>query len=377
MAWDDVVAVGADYRKPRRTGRWDDVVMSPRTSAPDPAIRERLEMQDRQPSIVVPATRGQPVLAMNAEGGRPSMVQMLPSEPAGYPQSIVVAQPRAAVPRLAQEASVSAPSAPIVAGTVMRRGAPGSGAYGANLDLEPVSVERTRPMSVQEAQAAGLVQVDRPRPFFTQVGRAPTGPNAGQGMTGEAARQQIMDETRGVRWGASGPTSAVRREAAAITSQRLAEEAAARAADLRVSEAQRTPQAVSGPGGVSTYDPKTGQWSTEPVTRGTVKAPQTIGQMDDAELMALNVEYQRPPKATYNQLDNVQKRQYDAAVMAKDAAKADAVLQAAGGEWTPEMQNQQQLVQAELRRRGLIKEQAQGGGGGGLKSWRELKRTGG
>lgn len=142
------------------------------------------------------------------------------------------------------------PSEDVVEGTYLRRTKPLYGAYGEDSDLEPVDFRRNRPMSMREAADAGLFEDRTPRgvemdpadkvragfmrPFAERGQKARPGATTGRqvdeilqrleraremdnkqmdvqaGGAGEQFRRGLA-ETRDLRWGASGPTSAVNR----------------------------------------------------------------------------------------------------------------------------------------------------------------------
>lgn len=152
--------------------------------------------------------------------------------------------------------SVSKPGAePIVEAKYMRRVNAGSGAYGPRQDLDLTNYARSRPMSMREAADAGLFADSTPRgvemdpsdkaragfmrPFAERGQEARPGATTGrqvddilkrleraremdsrqtdvtarneQGVGAGEAFRQGLNETRDLRWGASGPTSAVNR----------------------------------------------------------------------------------------------------------------------------------------------------------------------
>lgn len=142
------------------------------------------------------------------------------------------------------------PSQDVVEGTYMRRTKPLHGEFGQDQDMEPVGFRRARPMSMREAKEAGLFQDSTPRgvemdpadkeragfmrPFAERGQEARPGVTTGRqvdeilqrleraremdnkqmdvqaGGAGEQFRRGL-NETRDLRWGASGPTSAVNR----------------------------------------------------------------------------------------------------------------------------------------------------------------------
>ena len=152
--------------------------------------------------------------------------------------------------------SVSKPGAePIVEAKYMRRVDAGSGAYGPRQDLDLTNYARSRPMTMREAAEAGLFEDSTPRgvemnpddkykagfiqPFAGRPAPLPTGVKTGrqadaildtlkrarakdaaqmdvtarneQGVGAGEAFRQGLNETRDLRWGASGPTSTVNR----------------------------------------------------------------------------------------------------------------------------------------------------------------------
>ena len=147
------------------------------------------------------------------------------------------------------------PAKDVVEGTYMRRTKPLYGEFGQERDLEPVGFRRARPMSMREAADAGLFQDSTPRgvemdpadkvragfmrPFAERGQEARPGVTTGrqvdeilqrleraremdnrqtdvtarneQGVSAGEAFRRGLNETRDLRWGASGPTSAVNR----------------------------------------------------------------------------------------------------------------------------------------------------------------------
>jgi hypothetical protein len=164
-------------------------------------------------------------------------------------EALAVAQGNAIAPFNLPPVTVEASRLPpVVEGVTMRRGAPGSGEYGERSDLTPQYVARTDPMTLEEAKAKGLIMPARaPRPFtFEQIGRAPTGENAGMGMTGDAQRRAMDDATRGERWGQRGSTTRAMGRAQQIVDQIRANRDAKVQSEIRVDEAVRTPQLSTG-----------------------------------------------------------------------------------------------------------------------------------
>lgn len=222
-----------------------------------------------------------------------------------------------------EELASVTPPRPIVEATVMRRGRPGSGEFGEAADLTPASFRRYTPMSVSEAEQAGLVT--RGQPFrFEQIGRAPGGVNAGMGHSLDATNRATMDATREARWGQSGPTRAAlfssvetvdqggwrgrgggREERVrvpysgpargvqgrvdaileAVRGQKIKEQDA----ETAVRTAQGTPQAVAGYGGTAVYTPPQGgapgRWDVEGRPAAATGRDKAMTPKEAADLM--------------------------------------------------------------------------------------------
>lgn len=245
--------------------------------------------------------------------------------PPGRPAPVSLPPETVEATRLYPEEIASfTPPRPIVEATVMRRGAPGSGEFGEAADLTPASFRRYTPMSVSEAEQAGLVT--RGQPFrFEQIGRAPGGVNAGMGHSLDATNRATMDATREARWGQSGPTRAAlfagvesfeggdggrgrggRRELRvrvpysgpargvqgrvdaileAVRGQKIKEQDA----ETAVRTAQGTPQAVAGYGGTAVYTPPAaggpGRWDVEGKPAAATGRDKAMTPKEAADLM--------------------------------------------------------------------------------------------
>ena len=241
-----------DYPRQRLPLSPDGMPDYPEQGAPE--ARERID--ERLPPATPPTAR-----EWRAEGEeqRPGMLDAMP--PAGLP--VISASKRAAEP--------------IVEAKYMRRVDAGSGEYGPRQDLDLTDYTRSRPMSMREAAEAGLFEDSTPRgvemdpadkvragfmrPFAERGQEARPGVTTRRqvdeilqrleraremdsrqmdvqaGGAGEQFRRGLA-ETRDLRWGASGPTSAVNR---AIAERRAGRERTDEA--IRLAKALPPPQA--------------------------------------------------------------------------------------------------------------------------------------
>jgi hypothetical protein len=119
---------------------------------------------------------------------------------------------------------------PIVTGSVMRRGEPGSGSYGERSDLSPMEVRRDTPMGIGEAERKGLIvrgAAAEQGPVFTDrdnrlVQSLRAGRDRSMEMTSDAAKS--LRARMDARTAAAGPRSAT---GGNPSSSRLAKMAAA------------------------------------------------------------------------------------------------------------------------------------------------------
>lgn len=259
------------------------------------------------------------------------------------------------------------PVPPVVSGRVAyNTGTPGPMG---ETKFEIVTRERQNPMTVGEGVAAGIVQpmrplseppeVQRERPgVMGLVDRLRKGRDEAMTMTGEGERAAAMDATRTARWGlmgGGGPTSVRTKQAEQVLAGEQKMKDRERLGQMRVAEAQRTPQAAAGGAGNSTYDPATGKWTTQLAERGAAqKVPETMGGMDDKEVIAGMAKFGKPKLREVKELDNVAFAKYQQAKTDEERRK---ILEP---DWTPDDQAAYAQYRREAARRGLIDASAAG-----------------
>lgn len=262
---------------------------------------------------------------------------------------------------------------PVVEGVTMRRGAPGSGDYGARLDLTPTAFRRDAPMSVDEGVRNGLVYAvplpqDGPQDMrgANAVNADPSRRAFNMDMTSEdagAMRQGFRDTAAAGRSAAAMRATGRVGGSKDIVARILGEQTADAASGRRMAEARVTPQVRDG----VAYDPLTGK-SAEVQRGGTVRptqwseyTPKELGEMVNEAVKSMMPE-------------GDSKAFQQALMMAKDDAEKAAVYQKFSARPTPAQSLIMDTALAELKKReGSVSGGAGGAAGGGAgKSWREV-----
>jgi hypothetical protein len=254
--------------------------------------------------------------------------------------------------RLTNETKPMTSQDPVVSGKTFKRVAPGTGDYGENKDLVMQDVQRKAPMSFDEAKAKGLIAPSTPGFSFRQVGQAPTGPNAGMGMTGDAERAAGMEATRGERWATGGSTTRRQGRVSAIVDQIRTTRAERDQSKIRSDEALRTPKMQTGAYVGQTWAPNGNGGGTVQTVNATMgggnHSPKPMTPAQAANILKQAAQLREGDKRkmipadpdTADALENIARQQgYDV-----DALKGGAPKPEAGGQTTT---GDKQYTQAE------------------------------